>query len=347
MKLFARRFLCLLALTLLANGDTTVRAQEELSVSAQARDTKDAVGDVARTLDQLTMELSVVREKFGDSHPNVRQLEQRMQLLQIHLEDRLKAERRVQEVHARLLEQQLRERIAELDARRDLLEAQSEDIRATESEIVMSPDALKLMAQRIGEAQIENRLRELEAKALIEAMSATLKSVKRTPAEETEILVAKQLLETHRAQLQRVNQLAKKNVVAASEVSEAEVQVLMAEAALQQRLSQSNGQAQINAKIAEAATQRAVSIAMQKLLVSEAKRINELLKKSADSQAVESEAALVAQTVNTLKQQLMEVGIHAALQSKELTRLNLLLDQAKKLQADPKPRASGKAESGK
>ena len=69
---------------------------------------------------------------------------------------------------------------------------------------------------------------------------------------------------------------------------------------------------------------------MQKLLVAEARRINELLKKSTASQEVQSEAALVRDQMNQLKQQLMQVEIQSTMQSKELTRLNLLLRQADK-----------------
>jgi len=73
---------------------------------------------------------------------------------------------------------------------------------------------------------------------------------------------------------------------------------------------------------------------MQKLLIAEAQKINELLKKSAASEEVRTESALVRDQMNRLKQQLMEVEIQAALQSKELTRMNLLLREVDKAEAE-------------
>ena len=276
---------------------------------------------------QLAVQLAAAKQSYGPDHPKVRALE-------AELKTRRDTEKQVHETHIRLLEEQLHMQIAELDARRRELDAVSRNIKETETHIVMSPEALKLMAQRIGEAQIESRLRELESKAIIEALTASLKDVKRSAKEQMEIDLAEQLLQTQRAQLERVSALAERQMVSAAEVAEAKMNVQMAESRLRAGIAEPDGRTKLNAKISEAATQRAVSIAMQKLLIAEAQKINELLKKSAASEEVRTESALVRDQMNRLKQQLMEVEIQAALQSKELTRMNLLLREVDKAEAE-------------
>lgn len=305
-------------------------AQDKVRLEAQLKDLESAVDNIANEMNLLSVQLVRAQESFGPQHPKVVALQQQIAVLQQHLQERVDTELQVQQVHAQEVERQLQMRIAELAARRKELEAVSRDIRESEDEIVMSPEALKLMAQRIGEAQIENRLRELESKALIEALTTMMKDYARPPAEQAEIELQKNIVTAKRTAFDRVVKLFEKGYISDPEREAAAVELQQAEQTLRNLQNNSPRKTELDSRVADAATQRAVSIAMQKLLVAEARRINELLKKSTASQEVQSEAALVRDQMNQLKQQLMQVEIQSTMQSKELTRLNLLLRQADK-----------------
>ena len=141
--------------------------------------------------------------------------------------------------------------IARLTANLANLEKATEDYNR---EIVLPKLALQQMSQKLGEAIIENRLRELESRALIDALNTQAKEQQRTPLHDSKVRLAERKYALAQKRLAQARELSDRNLVARLEVDELELSELEAQATLSEVSSGSDIQESISRRIADAAT---------------------------------------------------------------------------------------------
>lgn len=222
-------------------------------------------------------------------------------------------------------------RMDQLSAMRETVNARVEKNAKSGGQVVLPRSALERMAEKIGEAQIDHRLRELESGALVEALTQAAKEQQRSPLRDSRIRMAEQKHELVMKRWARAKELHKQAVISKDEVDELQLSVLEAETGLREILEGAEMNDTLNRRIADAAIAQVVSARMQKLLAEEAVRINESLDRSSDLEEVRSESEFINMQIRQLKTRLAELDVEDESVSKNVERVAMLVKQAEKM----------------
>ena len=253
-------------------------------------------------------------------------------ILQQHLDIKQRLQDGFVEIQKHFLERQ----VGEFDEATSEAKARSQNILKQESQIVMSSAALRIMALKIGETQIEHRLRELEAEATIEALKNS-SPPKISDVVASRIAVAERVLEMERTQLQRLKALAKSNIAGQEEVAGREVRVMEAEAVLLELQYELKAPDDRHQRLSEAATQKMISVKMQQLLLAEAKEINGLLQNAASAELYEAEAVFFREQMQDLRRQLLQLRSQSDATAPSAMKAIFLLELVKKMKLTKQP----------
>lgn len=207
----------------------------------------------------------------------------------------------------------LQQKIAETRAEEDKALARIEQHAAEHGDVPLSPGALQAMAERLAEAQIDHRLRELEATALREALQKRLAEEKASTSSVRE------------RRLGLLNELVKQRKLqrdAAAELHRAgrpdtvtrmhEAEFLLQEVMLkleEERSDEGESVIELNRQIADAAVQAEVSGRLQQLLVEEASRINQLLTSGSKHEALSATKSALTAEVAELRAQIRHLEL--------------------------------------
>ncbi len=217
------------------------------------------------------------------------------------------------EVERAVLEDSRQIQIADLNHQLRKLEEEAEAIREGSATFSTAPAAVQAMARRMAEAQVENRLRMLEAEALVETLKMSRQKANKVNKdsqvkEELAIRKAQLLLEQRRKELEYLRQAMSAETKAPDrrqlemEMLEAEAGIREAELMMQEAGLRLDGvNREIDERISEAAIQVSVSRIVTEAIEEEMAKLKELLAAGSDIDRLNAEKATLEERVLNLK----------------------------------------------
>lgn len=221
--------------------------------------------------------------------------------------------------------------IAQLTDRREALKQVMMDRIKNDNRLVVSESALQHMVEKVGEAQIQHRLRELESQALIEALKETASKHQNTPLYHAQVERCERLLEISRKRVAASQKLSDTNKDSHNGLEKAKLAELDAEAILINVRSGLEFKDSINKKITDAAIAQTVSARMQKLLAEESLRINGLFHQSLELAEIRSEIDLLNEQIHRRQNDLFELETQSNIENREVVEGRITLKRAKEV----------------
>lgn len=264
--------------------------------------------DPAETLVPLLMRERMQQQRYGPNHPSVVALQQQIQLTTKFLRDKAEA-------HERELSKLVKRDLIQLVRQRDELENEHQTLRAElwDRRVEVEPqtsDALKLMSQQIAEAQIKYRLQELEARALIQIAEDDARNGGVSPrmkVQEEKKNLAKQILSESLEQMDRLEAMAKKGIVGASELGKARQAVQEAKVRLLE-VEVESVENEVD-DLQEAAMKLKLSQVMQELLKAEALKLSSRRQKADGLEAEESRLDMLRRRKNQVEERITSLNM--------------------------------------